>query len=294
VSLRIHADLHGHTIFSDGRATPEEFVEDRRAAGVRVVAFADHDVMAGVRRGSIAAQRAGMLFVPAMEVTSFVHFGTARAEQIHVLAYYPPELLRGPRLEQRALYLRGLDVQRRWREFALEWIASLEPADRAALDPDGALAAQPPADFPALQSFIDLVVARRPDCFEPLRLHHVRFWTEDRARFGWTPFEAIDAIRADGAIDVVAHAARHADQDEVSRVLAYATGVEVYTRHHPPADAARLLAWAEANGKLWTSSTDDHQRAKYQPPQAGTSVQMLERILRRPLPQSLVMSTFLG
>lgn len=292
MSLLIHADLHGHTSFSDGRASPEEYVEARRAASVRVVAIADHDVMAGVRRGALAAERAGMLFVPAMEVTSFLHFGEARAEQLHVLAYYPPELLRGPRIEQRALYLRGLDVQRRWREFALEWIASLEVGDREGLDPDGALAALAPADFPALQSFIDLVVARRPALFEALRLHHVRFWTDDRARFGWTPFEAIDAIRADGAIDVVAHPARHADQAEVSRVLDYATGVEVYTRHHPPTEAARLLAWAEANRKLWTSSTDDHQRAMYQAPQAGTSVQMLERILRRPLPPALVMSTF--
>ncbi len=39
--------------------TPEEYVEFRRSIGMRAIAIADHDVLAGVRRGAAAAQRAG-------------------------------------------------------------------------------------------------------------------------------------------------------------------------------------------------------------------------------------------
>ncbi len=294
MSLHVPTDLHAHTRFSDGRATPEELVDARRAARIAVIAIADHDVMTAVRAGALAAQRAAMILVPATEVTAFVHFGTPRAEQVHVLAYYPPDLLRGRGLEQRALFARGLDVARRWKEFVLAWLDALAPDDRRALDPEVRLAAEPPASFPALQTLIDLVVARRPALFEPLRRHHVRFWDEDRARFGWSPFEAIDAIRADGAIDVVAHPARYRDQDETARVLGYATGVEVHSLHHTAADAARLLAFAEAHDKLWTASTDDHQLAAYAPPPSGTPARALERILRRPLPRELLLRALRG
>src|SRR5687768_58093 len=88
----VPTDLHGHSGFSDGRATPEEFVAFRRERGLRVIALSDHDMLAGVRRAAAAAGP-GVVLVPAMEATSFVGFGTGAAEQLHVLAYFPPRLL---------------------------------------------------------------------------------------------------------------------------------------------------------------------------------------------------------
>lgn len=93
IGRTVATDLHGHTLASDGRATPEEYVDFRRGLGMQVIAIADHDVLASVRRGAQAAARAGMLFLPALEVTSFVHFGTQQAEQVHVLAYFSPDYL---------------------------------------------------------------------------------------------------------------------------------------------------------------------------------------------------------
>ena len=56
-----------------------------------MIAVSDHDTFAGVPRAAEAARALGITLVPAMEVTSFIHFGTPRAEQIHILAYFPPE-----------------------------------------------------------------------------------------------------------------------------------------------------------------------------------------------------------
>ena len=57
------ADLHAHTSRSDGLLLPAELVAAAAAAGVRTLAVADHDTLAGYRelvaRGGAAASRAG-------------------------------------------------------------------------------------------------------------------------------------------------------------------------------------------------------------------------------------------
>lgn len=73
----VATDLHGHTFYSDGRATPEEYVEFRRQLGMKAIVIADHDVLAGVRAGAAAASRAGMQLLPALEVTSHLHYGAS-------------------------------------------------------------------------------------------------------------------------------------------------------------------------------------------------------------------------
>ena len=248
----VATDLHGHTLFSDGRATPEEYVEFRHRIGMKAIAIADHDLLAGVRRGAAAAEARGMFFIPALEVTSFLHFGKSNAEQFHVLAYYTNLVLRNGQLESTYFFRRGQRVQAKWRDLVLEWLRALPVDDRRRLDPDDSLESLPAPRFPALQSMIRLIVARHRPLFTAFRDNHVRFWEEDRELFGWTPEEAIEAIRADGATDVVAHPTRYRDKDRTSRVLDLATGIEVYTSRHKPEIAAQFRARAESTRKYWT------------------------------------------
>ena len=281
--MYVPTDLHGHTIFSDGRATPEEYVELRRGHGFRLIAIADHDLLAAVPRGAAAAARAGVAFLPAVEVTAFFHFGTLLAEQVHLLAYFPPHVAAPPLLRRTALWQRGVRVQARWRELVLEWVAGLPEGDRAALG-EADLVAMAPADFPATQSTIDRITRRRPELFDAFRRHHIRFWEDDRELFGWDPEAAIDFIRSDGATDVVAHPGRYRDADRTLAICARATGIEVYTSRHRGEVAKTWRDFAEANGKLWTASTDDHQNAAYARPPCGTPVSTVERLLGHALP----------
>ena len=288
--MYVATDLHGHTRFSDGRATPEEYVDLRRELGMRVVAITDHDVFTGVRRGAAAAAAAGLVLVPAAEITAFFHFGEQRAEQVHVLAYFSPDVLVSGRLERTYLYRRGQRVQQKWRDFVMGWLSGLPRDGRDALDPDMELGRLPTAEFPALQTMIDRIVVRARPLYEPFRDHHVRFWEGDRETFGWTPEEAIEAIRGDGAIDVVAHPARYRDKEATAALLYRATGLEVYTSRHKEDVAAKYRQFAESNGKLWTASADDHQNARYVRPPCGSPVRSVERILRRPLPMSMILA----
>lgn len=286
----VATDLHGHTLFSDGRATPEQYVEFRREQALRVIAMADHDVMAGVRAGATTAARHGMIFLPAAEMTSFLHFGTSDAEQFHVLAYYPADTLEGTRLEQTFFYRRGQQVQAAWKGFVLDWVDGVSPDDRDALDPEGTLAATPPWAFPALQIFIDRIIARRRPLFEAFRDHHWRFWNDDPELFGWSPEEMIEAIRADGAVDIVAHPGRYRDKARTESLLAMASGLEVYTSRHRPDVAAHYRAYATEHRKLWTASADDHQNARYVRPPCGTPLTTVERLLRRRLPLDAILA----
>lgn len=283
----VATDLHGHTHYSDATATPEEYVAARAGAGLSVIAISDHDVLAGVRRGAAAASAHGLRLLPAMETTSFVGFGKKDAEQFHILAYFPSSYLQDGRLERTFLYQRGLRVQVRFRDFILNWLHALHEDDRRAIDPDGALSATPPSRFPGLQQIILRIMELRPQVFRHFIRSHVRFWTEDRELFGWSPEELIDAIRGDGGIDIVAHAARYRDKERLARVLLGASGVEVYTSRHRPEWAARFRAFAEQHGKLWTASTDDHQRGAYEPPPCRTPAWVIERLLGEPLPAAV-------
>lgn len=291
--MYVATDLHGHTLFSDARATPGEYVQFRHNLGMKVIAVSDHDLFAAVESAATVSEALGMILVPAAEVTSVLHFGTDQAEQVHILAYFPPETALDGRLQKSVLYQRGLRVQAAWKSFVLSWLEDLPQEDRQALNARG-LAAMPAGQFPALQSMIDLVAYRRPTVYEAFRRHHVRFWHEDRGLFGWTPEELIDTIRADGALDIVAHPVRYHDKARLEQILAYASGVEVYTSRHAEKVAARFRAYAEAKDKYWTASSDDHQRGGYIRPPSGTPARTVERILGRAVPPEWLDAPSLG
>lgn len=292
MSLLVPTDLHGHTFLSDGRATPEEYVEFRRRLGMRAIAIADHDILAGVRRGAAAASAAGMMFIPALEVTAFLHHGKREAEQFHVLAYFPDYFLGDFRLEQTVLYRRGQIVQQRWREFVLEWMSTLTEQERTSIDPESELERTPAHAFPALQSMILRIVERARPMFERFRDDHVLFWEGDRNKdiFAWSPEEAIEAIRGDGAVDIVAHPTRYRDKERTLRVLELASGLEVYTSRHKAEVSAHYREYAETNRKHWTSSSDDHQNAKYYRPPCGTPARTLERICHKQMPMHSIVA----
>ena len=63
-------DLHAHTYFSDGWASPGELVNYASAIGVQVLAICDHDNAGGVREALPIASQAGIRLVAAIEFTT--------------------------------------------------------------------------------------------------------------------------------------------------------------------------------------------------------------------------------
>ena len=100
------ADLHNHTIASDGEYTPTELIEEARDLGLTAVGVTDHDTLDGLDEALAAGEAAGILVVPGVEVSLrfrrpyFV--GT-----LHYLLYIPRDLLADGEFRQMALNIFG-------------------------------------------------------------------------------------------------------------------------------------------------------------------------------------------
>ena len=170
-------------------------------------------------------------------------------------------------------------VSRRWRELCLAWLTSLPEEQRYFIDPDRSLAGKHGTEFPQLQDFLNLIYDRNRLVYQEFIRYHVQFWEDGAELFGWSPEEAIECIRADGGLDIVAHPVRVRDKARMDRVIDAASGLEVYTSRHRHDVAAGFRARAEAAGKHWTASADDHGHVQYVRPPDGTPRRTIERIL---------------
>jgi 3',5'-nucleoside bisphosphate phosphatase len=70
----LNADLHCHSVVSDGTLTPEVLAQRAYANGVELWALTDHDEISGVLRARAAAAEHGMRFLSGVEISvSFLH-----------------------------------------------------------------------------------------------------------------------------------------------------------------------------------------------------------------------------
>ena len=62
-------DLHTHTHYSDGRASPQELLQHAASIGIHTLAITDHDNANGYRAGLALAHSLGIDLIPALELT---------------------------------------------------------------------------------------------------------------------------------------------------------------------------------------------------------------------------------
>ncbi len=65
----LNADLHCHSVVSDGTLTPEALAERAAAHGVELWALTDHDEIGGQARAAAAAKAVGMRYVTGVEIS---------------------------------------------------------------------------------------------------------------------------------------------------------------------------------------------------------------------------------
>ena len=70
----LNADLHCHSVVSDGTLTPEELAQRASANGVELWALTDHDEIGGQARAAAAAKACGMRYLTGVEISvTFLH-----------------------------------------------------------------------------------------------------------------------------------------------------------------------------------------------------------------------------
>ncbi|MEY5029500.1 MAG: hypothetical protein RLZ63_1815 [Pseudomonadota bacterium] len=69
VNSVLNADLHCHSVISDGTLTPEQLAERAKAAGVEIWALTDHDEIGGQDRALSAARGLGLPYLTGTEIS---------------------------------------------------------------------------------------------------------------------------------------------------------------------------------------------------------------------------------
>ncbi|MDP3138663.1 MAG: 3',5'-nucleoside bisphosphate phosphatase [Burkholderiaceae bacterium] len=69
MSYDLHADLHCHSVVSDGTLTPEELAARAKANGVELWSLTDHDEIGGQRRAAQAAHAQGLKYITGTEIS---------------------------------------------------------------------------------------------------------------------------------------------------------------------------------------------------------------------------------
>jgi len=69
----LNADLHCHSVVSDGTLTPEVLATRAKANGVELWALTDHDEISGQARAMAAAKAQGMQYLTGTEISGLSH-----------------------------------------------------------------------------------------------------------------------------------------------------------------------------------------------------------------------------
>jgi predicted metal-dependent phosphoesterase TrpH len=80
VSSILNADLHCHSVVSDGTLTPEALAARAAANGVELWALTDHDEIGGQHRAAAAAREQGMKYLTGTEISV-----TFASETVHIV-----------------------------------------------------------------------------------------------------------------------------------------------------------------------------------------------------------------
>lgn len=254
----MRADLHIHSVVSDGTERPAEVARQAARAGLGAFALTDHDTLDGVPEARRAAAEVGVGFLPGLE------FSTEQGgESIHLLGY-------GCRPDDAALAAELARVRAGRDDRTPAMLARLadlgmplEAAEVAAFAADAASVGRP--------HIADALVARgyvrdRDEAFS-------RWLGDDRpgyvGRYATPLVEAIALVRAASGVAVVAHPwsrrGRHALPPRVLAELiadAGLDGVEADHPDHTPRERAELHALASGLGALATGSSDYHGAGK--------------------------------
>lgn len=239
MNTTLNADLHCHSVVSDGTLTPEDLAQRAKQNGVALWALTDHDEVGGQSRAAAAAAAVGMDYISGVEISvSFV------GQTVHIVGL-------GIDPDDQQLWL-GLQKTRGGRaQRAREMSDGLARVGiHGAFE--GALTYAGNHDLISRTHFARFLVATGvcKDTYEVFR----KYLTEGKPGFvehRWATLkEAVGWITQSGGMAVIAHPARYgfSANEEFALFSEFKNlggqGVEVVTGSHSAADAVEYAAVA--------------------------------------------------
>lgn len=249
----LNADLHCHSVVSDGTLTPEELAERAHRNGVELWSLTDHDEIGGQHRALAAAHALGLHYLCGTEIS--VSFA---GKTVHIvgLGFDPdhPDLVEGLRQTRGGRGARAREMS--------------EGLDRVGIHGtfEGALRYAGNPELVSRTHFARYLVESGvcKDTYEVFR----KYLTEGKP--GYVPHrwarlqDAVGWLRAAGGLAVIAHPARYdfTPNEEYALFTEFKAhggiGVEVVTGSHSTQEALRYAEMALEFGLAGSRGSDFH------------------------------------
>lgn len=253
MSSILNADLHCHSVVSDGTLTPEELAARASANGVELWALTDHDEIGGQHRAAAAARAQGMKYLTGTEISI-----TFAGQTVHIvgLGFDPDD----PRMKQGLQQTRGGRGQR-----AMEMSDSLASVGiKGAYE--GALKFVGNPELISRTHFARFLVESGV-CRETNEVFR-KYLTEGKPGFvphRWASLrDAVTWITQAGGMAIIAHPARYgfSPNEEYALFSEFKThgglGVEVVTGSHSAAEYVKYGEMAHEFGLAASRGSDFH------------------------------------
>ncbi len=249
----LNADLHCHSVVSDGTLTPEQLAERAAANGVELWSLTDHDEIGGQHRAAAAARAHGMRYLTGTEISV-----TFSAETVHIVGLgFDPDS---------ALLRRGLSDTRGGRRERAQEMADQLAAVGIPGAYEGALKHVGNPELISRTHFARFLVEAGVcrDTSEVFR----KYLTEGNPGYvphRWASLKAaVQWITGAGGLAVIAHPARYkfTANEEFALFSEFKThggfGVEVVTGSHTAAEYVRYADTAREFGLSASRGSDFH------------------------------------
>lgn len=241
------ADLHLHTLYSDGALSPQELLQQAQRAGLAIVSITDHDNTSAVPEALSAGKRMGIDVISGVELSS-----TLNDQDIHLLGYFidlknaPLQSLLGVFREERRHRAERIVERLHRLNLPLPFDAVLTTAGQASIGRPHIATALVEAGFidSYNEAFARFLGVGRPAYEHKYKIH---------------PRDAIELIAAAGGLSFVAHPGNFMDEGVLLTLIKEGVdGIEVVHPSHSPEKTAFYRGVAEEYFLLTSGGSDFH------------------------------------
>ncbi len=246
------ADLHTHSIYSDGWYAPDELCARAKRNGLSLLSITDHDTLAGEEIKRACAKKAGLAYLTGWEISAYLG-----DQKMHVLGY-------GCRVD--GAYFRFMEERKRAAIVRAEECIEKLAAVGVFLTMDEVFAERSSPDLPVHTMHVARVIGRKTGLSETAA--YAEYLAYGKAAHPFqnrpTPKESIECIHESGGLAFLAHPGRifMGKEDKERTILQLVDegldGIECHYTTHTEEETAYFSRLARENKLLVSGGSDTH------------------------------------
>ena len=241
------ADLHTHTICSDGALSPYELVKKAKAQGLSIISISDHDSVAAIPDALEFGKEFGVEIISGVELSA-----NFEDKEVHILGYFVD--YKSQRLLDYLTFFRHERIKRAERIVAklnslqvpLRIESVMEHAGTGSVGrPHIAAAMVDEGHTKSYQESFDRYIGNGGPAYE--------------RKFQFSPAEAVQLIASSGGLSFLAHPGRYTTDGMLQHLIkAGIDGIEVIHPSHSPEHVAHYRGVASEYYLLESGGSDFH------------------------------------